>query len=165
MMDIKNLNAHAITSEKVENLLETSSVTGLTEAQIEVRLEKYGRNELIKEKGKTAWQIFIGQFKDFLIYLLVFAIIISIIIPFAAMIFLIIWFWYYAEPFNVWQNIAVLLVILLAMGGILGVIWTRWSMKHGHEMKKFEKIGEEIGKKIEEAVKDKKEDESKDKSK
>ena len=80
MMDIKNLNAHAITSEKVEKLLETSTVTGLTEAKIKTRLEKYGKNELIKEKGKTAWQIFISQFKDFLIYLLIFAIIISIAI-------------------------------------------------------------------------------------
>jgi len=80
MMDIKNLNAHAITSDKVENLLETSTETGLTEAQINTRLEKYGKNELIKEKGKTAWQIFISQFKDFLIYLLIFAIIISIAI-------------------------------------------------------------------------------------
>jgi len=80
MMDIKSLKAHAITSEKVEKLLETSTETGLTEAQIKIRLEKYGKNELIKEKGKTAWQIFISQFKDFLIYLLIFAIIISIAI-------------------------------------------------------------------------------------
>ena len=80
MMDIKNLNAHAITSDKVENLLESSTETGLTEVQIKTRLEKYGKNELIKEKGKTAWQIFISQFKDFLIYLLIFAIIISIVI-------------------------------------------------------------------------------------
>jgi len=79
-MDIKNLNAHAITSDKVEKLLETSTERGLTEAQINTRLEKYGKNELIKEKGKTALQIFISQFKDFLIYLLIFAIIISIVI-------------------------------------------------------------------------------------
>ncbi|MGB5913076.1 MAG: cation-translocating P-type ATPase [Promethearchaeia archaeon] len=80
MMDIKNLNAHAITSDKVEELLETSTERGLTEAQINTRLEKYGKNELIKEKGKTALQIFISQFKDFLIYLLIFAIIISLVI-------------------------------------------------------------------------------------
>ena len=66
----------------------------------------------------------------------------SIILPFAAIIFLIIWFWYYAEPYSVWQNIAVLLVTLLAIGGIIGAIWARWDMKHGHEMKKCEEIGE-----------------------
>lgn len=79
----------------------------------------------------------------------------SIVLPFLAIIFLISWFWYYAEPYTVWQNIAVLLVVLLAIGGILGAIWARWGMKHGDKMEKF---GEEFGKKIEEAV------EGKDKS-
>jgi hypothetical protein len=85
-------------------------------------------------------------------------IIISIIIPFAAIIFLIGWFWYYAEPFSVWQNIAVLLVTLLLLGGILGATWAQWSIKHGEEMKKFEDIGEEIGKKVEDQMKNKKEE-------
>ena len=84
----------------------------------------------------------------------------SIALPFVAMIFLIIWFWSYAEPYSVWQNIAVLLVILLLVGGILGALWARWSMVHGHEMKKFEKSCEEIGKEIEDAVEGKKEDET-----
>ena len=60
----------------------------------------------------------------------------SIIIPIIALIFLIIWFWYYAEPFTIWQHIAVLLVTLLIVGGILGVVWTRWGMTHGWKMQK-----------------------------
>ena len=80
-------------------------------------------------------------------------------LPLVAMIFLIVWFWSYAEPYSVWQNIAVLLVTLLALGGILGALWARWSMKHGHEMKKCDEIGEEIGRKIEEAMQGKKEEE------
>ena len=87
---------------------------------------------------------------------------VSIVLPFIAIIFLICWFWEYAEPYTVWQNIAVLLVTLLIIGGVLGAIWARWGMKHGHEMGKFDEIGEEIGKKVEEAFKDKKEEESKD---
>ena len=83
----------------------------------------------------------------------------SLIVPFLAIIFLITWFWYYAEPYTVWQNIAVLLVVLLVIGGVLGAIWARWGMMHGHEMKKFEHFGEEFGKKVEDAV------EGKDKSK
>jgi len=58
----------------------------------------------------------------------------SIVIPVAAMIFLIVWFWFYAVPFTVWQNIAVLLITLLAVGGILGVIWARWGIKHGDKI-------------------------------
>ena len=83
----------------------------------------------------------------------------SIVLPFLAIIFLISWFWYYAEPYTVWQNIAVLLVVLLALGGILGVIWARWGMKHGDKMEKF---GEELGKKIEETVEGKENSEEDD---
>jgi hypothetical protein len=95
---------------------------------------------------KKGWEIFkIKGFK--------WRIIISIILPFAAIIFLIIWFWYYAEPLTVWQNIAVLLVDLLLLGGMLGIIWTRWSLKHSEEMKEFEKIGKEIEDKIDKDMK------------
>ena len=84
----------------------------------------------------------------------------SLIIPLLALLFLIVWFWYYASPYTIWQNIAVLLVVLLVIGGILGSIWTRWTTKHGHEMKKFEDISEEIGRKFEDAFQGTKEDET-----
>ncbi len=80
MMDLDNIQAHSNSYEEVAKKMNTSMEVGLTKNEAQTRLEKYGRNELIKEKGKTAWQIFIGQFKDFLIYLLIFAIIISIAI-------------------------------------------------------------------------------------
>jgi hypothetical protein len=60
----------------------------------------------------------------------------SIAIPFLAIVFLIIWFWFYAAPFTVWQNIAVLLITLLAVGGILGALWARWGMKHSWKFDK-----------------------------
>ena len=66
--------------EDVIKEYETDIENGLTQKNVEQNRLKYGRNELIKEKGKTALQIFINQFKDFLIYLLFFAIIVSIII-------------------------------------------------------------------------------------
>jgi len=80
MVQIKDIHAHSTSFENVENLMNTSIENGLTESEAQKRIELYGKNELIKEKGKTALQIFIGQFKDFLIYLLIFAIIISVII-------------------------------------------------------------------------------------
>ena len=67
-------------------------------------------------------------------------IILSIVLPFIAIIFLIIWFWYYAQPYSVWQNIAVILVTLLIIGGILGSLWARWGIKYSHKFdKKCEK--------------------------
>lgn len=80
MTEIKKINAHSIEFDEVITALNSSRENGITEDEVSVRLEKYGRNELIKEKGKTALQIFFSQFKDFLIYLLYFAIAVSIII-------------------------------------------------------------------------------------
>ncbi len=80
MVEIKQISAHSEIIEKVVNAMNTSIERGLSESEAVARLEKYGKNELIKEKGKTALQIFIGQFKSFLVYLLLFAIAISIVI-------------------------------------------------------------------------------------
>ncbi len=77
---MEKLKAHSTSVDGVIKTLNTSMKKGLSEKEAGIRLEKYGRNELIKEKGKTALEIFIGQFKDFLVYLLFFAIVISIII-------------------------------------------------------------------------------------
>ena len=55
---------------------------------------------------------------------------VSIIVPFALLIFWIIWFFFYAEGFNICQNIAIFIVSILAIGGILGGIWAPWGMKH-----------------------------------
>jgi len=77
---MENIQSHAIDFNEVASKMKTSVANGLSEKEAQKRLEEYGRNELVKEKGKTALQIFIGQFKDFLIYLLFFAIFISIVI-------------------------------------------------------------------------------------
>lgn len=80
MMDLESIHAHSVDSKEVAEKLETSVEKGLEEIEAQKRLEEYGKNELVKEKGKSALQIFIGQFKDFLIYLLIFAIVISVLI-------------------------------------------------------------------------------------
>jgi Ca2+-transporting ATPase len=64
--------------EKVLDALNTSSDKGLSSREAKARLEKYGHNELQKEKGITALQIFLNQFKNALIILLVFAAILSL---------------------------------------------------------------------------------------
>jgi len=67
-------------------------------------------------------------------------VVVSITVPLALMIFWIIWFFFFAGDFNVYQNIAIFLVSLLAVGGLMGAIWAPWGMKHG---KKFEKMCKE----------------------
>lgn len=57
--------------------LQTNHDTGLTHAEAAARLAKYGRNELPAEKGDSLCTIFIGQFKDILVILLMTACIVS----------------------------------------------------------------------------------------
>ena len=50
---------------------------GLTQADAKSRLEKYGANELYAGKQKSVLQIFLGQFADFLVLILILAAVIS----------------------------------------------------------------------------------------
>ena len=62
-------------SEVVESL--NSGIQGLTRDEAERRLTQFGPNELV-EKGKThPWMLFLEQFKNFLIIILLVAAVIS----------------------------------------------------------------------------------------
>jgi Ca2+-transporting ATPase len=67
--EIKEVFAELKTSEK-----------GLTEKEAEERLQKYGPNEIKEEKKISPIKILVNQFKNFLIYILFAAVIISTII-------------------------------------------------------------------------------------
>lgn len=54
-----------------------SNIEGLSSSQAKTRLEKYGPNILKQGKKISALQIFISQFKSFLVYILIAAVIIS----------------------------------------------------------------------------------------
>ncbi|MHA1805275.1 MAG: cation-translocating P-type ATPase [Promethearchaeota archaeon] len=85
-MERKNLDAHSLTIETLSDILNTSIQNGLSEEEAKVRLEKYGSNELKQVKKISALEIFISQFKDFLIYLLFGAIIFSLFVGFFELI-------------------------------------------------------------------------------
>ena len=57
-----------------------SSPGGLSPAEAQTRLEQYGTNELIEKKKKTLFMMFLGQFTDFMILVLIVAAVISGII-------------------------------------------------------------------------------------
>ncbi|MHA1610976.1 MAG: cation-translocating P-type ATPase, partial [Promethearchaeota archaeon] len=54
----------------VESKLATSTSKGLSTAEIPQRVEKYGYNELQAEEKRPRWKVFLDQFKDVLIYIL-----------------------------------------------------------------------------------------------
>ena len=61
---------HALESEELLTNLQSDSALGLTKKQVEERLRQYGRNSLKKKKPKSILLIFIEQFIDPIIFLL-----------------------------------------------------------------------------------------------
>ncbi|HIC91073.1 MAG TPA: hypothetical protein EYP21_03230 [Syntrophaceae bacterium] len=60
----------------------------------------------------------------------------SIIVGIGWLVFLILWLFFYASDYTVYQNIAIILVSILIMSAILGASWASWGIKYGHKLKK-----------------------------
>lgn len=83
----------------------------------------------LKHMPKEGWEMFKIKGFKWRVY-------VSMIVPFLAIVVLVYWFWVYADDYNFWQNLAFVIVDLLAIGGILGAIWARWGIMHGEEIDK-----------------------------
>ena len=95
--------------DQVLAVLDTDAAFGLSKAEAQARLEKYGRNELAAEKPVPAWRKFLAQFQDVLVILLLIATLIS------AGLWL-----YERESALPYEAIAILAVVLL--NAIMGYI-------------------------------------------
>lgn len=69
---------HALTEKEIFDELETTK-NGLKSEDIESRLAKFGYNELVEEKRRTHLEIFLNQFKSFLVGILIVAFGISLV--------------------------------------------------------------------------------------
>jgi Ca2+-transporting ATPase len=65
------------TTDRSIELLETSIDKGLSASEARKRFEKYGPNTLTSKQGKTFFQMFIAQFKSFMIIILLIAAVVS----------------------------------------------------------------------------------------
>jgi len=61
----------AKTSEETASILQTDIKRGLTTQEAESRLQKYGSNELKEGKGKNPFLLFLSEFSDFLVLILI----------------------------------------------------------------------------------------------
>ncbi len=68
---------HSIEAAQALKELDTDIHKGLTEDEAKKRLEKYGSNELKKEEGVSPLTLFINQFKNYLIIILLVATVLS----------------------------------------------------------------------------------------
>ena len=73
------MNEYLKSKEEVFSDLGTSE-NGLSTAQAETNAEKYGKNELAGEKKKSVFMIFLEQFKDFLVIILIIAALVSAVL-------------------------------------------------------------------------------------
>ncbi|PHS69525.1 MAG: carbonate dehydratase [Methylophaga sp.] len=68
---------HHIHQDEVLEYFETSSIAGLSQLSLTERQQKYGLNALPEEKSPSAWQRFLYQFHNVLIYVLMMAAIVT----------------------------------------------------------------------------------------
>ena len=55
----------------------------------------------------------------------------SILVSLGWLAFLVIWLFFYAGDFSLYQNIAIFLVSVIVVVAIMGASWAPWGMKHG----------------------------------
>lgn len=70
---------HALDLEDVVAELASDPSAGLSEAEAARRLDSYGPNRLQEKKRTPPWKLFLAQFQDFMIYVLLVAVVISAI--------------------------------------------------------------------------------------
>ena len=68
-------NWHSMAIEQVVKVLDTDPQRGLTEEDVKRRLEKYGANEMKREDAVSPFTLFVNQFKNVLIIILLIAIV------------------------------------------------------------------------------------------
>jgi Ca2+-transporting ATPase len=93
---------HSIEATQVVKELNTDPHKGLTEGEVKSRLEKYGYNELKREEKISPFTLFVNQFKNILIIILLIATVLSALV---------------GEPFD-----AALILVIVAFCAVLGFI-------------------------------------------
>lgn len=73
-------DAFARTVPEVLEYFKTNEKTGLSDRQVKENQQKYGPNELPVEQNKTWWELFVEQFDDLLVRILLLAAVISFVL-------------------------------------------------------------------------------------
>ena len=90
--------------------LATDTVMGLTGAEAAARLEKHGPNALRQAKKRTIWQMYLAQFKDVMVLVLLAAALISGVL------------------LGEWVDAGIILLVVL-LNALLGVIQEKMCIR------------------------------------
>ncbi len=88
-------------SEAIESL--NSSIQGLSREEAELRLAQYGPNELVEKKKTSPWILFLEQFKNFLIIILLVAAVVSGVLAIMG-------------EGDIWDPILIVIIVFFAAG-------------------------------------------------
>ncbi len=105
-LSFENHKFHTIQKEEALKIL-NSDYGGLTHTEVNLRRDKYGKNEIISKKKISVFQLFINQFKDILVIILIIAAFVTGIVLHEI-------------------GEAILIVIILILNAILGV-YQEWK--------------------------------------
>jgi len=96
------LRAHALSAAAVAKALDADVSTGLAPPEAARRLAETGPNELVEKPGPTFLSLLLGQFKDFLVIILIVAAVISIAL-------------------GEWID-AIVIILLVILNSVIGVV-------------------------------------------
>ncbi|WP_019505044.1 cation-translocating P-type ATPase [Pleurocapsa sp. PCC 7319] len=68
---------HTLSPDNTLKQLNSNSDHGLTDTEVEQRLNYYGKNEIVEAKGRNSWEILLDQFKDIMLLMLITVAVIS----------------------------------------------------------------------------------------
>ncbi|NSW75375.1 MAG: calcium-translocating P-type ATPase, PMCA-type [Candidatus Atribacteria bacterium] len=79
-MAAQGINWHALSPEEAIDTLQSNVELGLTEEEVKRRTARYGRNVLPEKKPKGILALFLEQFRDFLVLILIGATVVSVLV-------------------------------------------------------------------------------------
>src|SRR5690625_6332128 len=65
-----HLNWYKLEVERIEQKLHVTANQGLSEGQVDERREQYGLNQIENEKKISKWLLFLKQFQDYMVLVL-----------------------------------------------------------------------------------------------
>ena len=68
---------HTLSPDNTVELLNSDGDRGLTDGEVQQRLEHYGKNEIVEAAGRNSWEILLDQFKDIMLLMLIAVAIVS----------------------------------------------------------------------------------------